>query len=75
MRPYRIFFSHGGDDTFIVKEFLKPKVVGSGATVFLDSGQLAYGDDFRQIILTELALNVIDLHKVKSINPLNLRFR
>lgn len=56
MRPYRIFFSHGGDDTFVVKEFLKPKVEESGATVFLDSGRLEYGDDFRQTILNELAL-------------------
>lgn len=52
--PYRLFFSHGGDDTFIVKEFLRPKVESSGATVFVDAGRLNYGDDFRETILMEL---------------------
>ncbi|HMW57738.1 MAG TPA: toll/interleukin-1 receptor domain-containing protein [Burkholderiaceae bacterium] len=51
---YRLFLSHGGDDTFIVKEFLRPMIDSSGATVFLDAGQLAYGDDFRETILNEL---------------------
>jgi len=55
MSPYRLFFSHGGDDTFIVKEFLKPKVESSGANVFLDAGRLDYGDDFRETIFVELA--------------------
>jgi TIR domain len=55
MLPYRLFFSHGGDDTFIVKEFLKPKVESSGANVFLDAGRLDYGDDFRETIFVELA--------------------
>lgn len=53
--PYRLFISHGGDDTFIVKEFLKPKVESTGASVFLDAGRLEYGDDFRDVILAELA--------------------
>jgi hypothetical protein len=56
MAPYRIFFSHGSDDTFIVKEFLKPKVESSGASVFLDAGLIEYGDDFREIIFRELSL-------------------
>jgi len=55
MSPYRLFFSHGGDDTFIVKEFLKPMVESSGANVFLDAGRLDYGDDFRETIFVELA--------------------
>lgn len=55
MGAYRLFFSHGGDDTFIVKEFLKPKVEGAGAMVFVDAGRLEYGDDFREIILRELS--------------------
>ena len=55
MSSYRVFFSHGGDDTFIVREFLCPKVESSGATVFLDAGRLAFGDDFRETILRELA--------------------
>lgn len=54
MSEYRIFFSHGGDDTFVVKEFLKPKVERSGATVFLDAGRIEYGEDFRQTIILEL---------------------
>src|SRR3712207_1180390 len=52
---YRIFFSHGGDDTYIVEHFLKPKVETSGASVFLDSGAIEYGQDFRQVILEELS--------------------
>lgn len=56
MTPYRIFFSHGGDDTFIVKEFLRPKVESSGASVFLDAGRIEYGDDFREVIFQELSL-------------------
>src|SRR5262249_53963880 len=55
MSSYRLFFSHGGDDTFIVRKFLCPQVESSGATVFLDDGCLAYGDDFRETVLLELA--------------------
>lgn len=55
MRAYRLFFSHGGDDTYVVEHFLKPKVESSGAKVFLDAGQIQYGDDFRQMILEELS--------------------
>lgn len=55
MADYRVFFSHGGDDSFIVKEFLKPKVEGSGAAVFLDVGRMEYGDDFRETIFQELS--------------------
>ena len=52
---YRLFFSHGGDDTYVVQQFLKPKVEGTGATVFMDAGRIEYGEDFRQTILAELA--------------------
>ena len=55
MAKYRIFFSHGGDDTYVVQEFLKPKVEQSGALVFLDAGAVTYGADFRKQILAELA--------------------
>jgi hypothetical protein len=55
MKSYRVFFSHGGDDTYVVEHFLKPKVESSGALVFLDAGKIQYGDDFRQMILAELA--------------------
>ena len=56
MDPYRIFFSHGGDDTYIVKHFLVPKVEKlPGATVFLDDGLIEYGEDFRKTIFAELS--------------------
>lgn len=55
MKSYRIFFSHGGDDTYVVRQFLKPRIEESGASVFLDNGAIAYGDDFRKQILSELA--------------------
>jgi hypothetical protein len=54
-RPYRLFFSHGGDDTYVVERFLKPIVESSGAIVFLDKGGIVYGDDFRKRVLKELA--------------------
>lgn len=54
--PYRLFFSHGSEDTYMVENFLKPKVEASGAKVFLDAGKIEYGDDFREIILSELAI-------------------
>ncbi len=55
MKPYRVFFSHGGDDTYVVEQFLRPKVEASGANVFVDAGKIEYGDDFREIILNQLA--------------------
>ena len=54
MKPYRVFFSHGSDDTYIVENFLKPKVASSGAHVFVDAGTIGYGDDFRALLLAEL---------------------
>src|SRR5262245_36753161 len=50
---YRVFFSHGGDDTYVV-QLLKPKIEGSGARVFVDAGEIEYGDKFREIIIEEL---------------------
>jgi hypothetical protein len=55
MMGYRIFFSHGGDDTYIAQSFLKPKLLGSGAHVFIDAGKIEYGDNFHSRILNELA--------------------
>jgi hypothetical protein len=57
---YRLFFSHGTEDTFIVQEFLKKNVEKSGAKVFVDAGRIEYGDDFRAIILKEL----VDSHEL-----------
>ncbi|GEM_PF-4515344 len=54
IQSYKVFFSHGGEDTYVVEHFLKPKVESSGAEVFVDSGKIKYGDDFRKIILKEL---------------------
>jgi hypothetical protein len=51
---YRVFVSHGGADTYIVRELLRPKLLASGARVFLDDGAIAYGDDFRIRVLDEL---------------------
>jgi TIR domain-containing protein len=54
-KPYRVFFSHGSDDTYVVKHALKPQVESTGAAVFLDSGAIDYGDDFRALLLAELS--------------------
>jgi hypothetical protein len=54
MAAYRLFLSHGSEDNFIVQHFLKPKLESSGAEVFVDTGRLEYGDDFRTTILQAL---------------------
>ncbi|ANM30155.1 hypothetical protein ABI59_12095 [Acidobacteria bacterium Mor1] len=54
MDPYRVFLTHGGADTWLARETLKPRLEESGAEVFLDNVNLEYGDDFREIILSEL---------------------
>lgn len=51
---YSIFFSHGSEDKYVVEHFLKPKLEEAGATVFLDAGEIQYGDDFRRRIFDEL---------------------
>ena len=48
------FFSHGGDDRYIVEELLKPKIEASGAVVFVDTENISYGDRYREIIVEEL---------------------
>ncbi|ETX06386.1 MAG: hypothetical protein ETSY2_17400 [Candidatus Entotheonella gemina] len=54
IESYRIFFSHGGEDTYIVTNFLQPRIEATGAFVFVDDGQIEYGDDFQGRILEEL---------------------
>lgn len=54
MAEYREFFSHGGDDTYIVTDLLRPKLAETGAEVFVDAGEIQYGDDFRGQILDEI---------------------
>src|SRR4051794_34265321 len=51
---YRVFFSHGGEDAFVAKTYLKRTIEESGALVFVDAGEIRYGDDFRKIVLEEL---------------------
>lgn len=51
---YRVFISHGGDDTYMVRHLLLPKVQSAGADAFLDCGAIQYGEDFRETILNEL---------------------
>lgn len=55
MTPYRLFLSHGGDDTWVVERGIKPQPETPGLSVFLDARQIQYGDDFREKILAELA--------------------
>ena len=40
----------------MVSQFLCPKVEAAGAHVFVDAGELEYGDDFRAKIFAELAV-------------------
>ena len=54
MSEYRVFFSHGSGDKYIVENFLSPELEKSGAGVFLDSGEINFGDDYREIIISEL---------------------
>ena len=48
---YKVFLSHGADNRSIAERWLKLRVEESGAGVFLDSGSIDIGDDYREIIL------------------------
>ena len=39
---------------YTVSHLFKPKVEAAGASVFVDAGEIQYGDDFRNTILDEL---------------------
>jgi len=52
---YRVFLSHGGGDSFIVKH-ITPELEATGASVFVDKGEIKYGDNFRKRIFDELAV-------------------
>jgi hypothetical protein len=52
--PYRVFFSHGGEDSFMVEDYFGPKIRASGAEVFIDNGEILYGDDFREQVFQQL---------------------
>ncbi|MEM1161401.1 MAG: toll/interleukin-1 receptor domain-containing protein [Pseudomonadota bacterium] len=51
---YAVFLSHGGEDTFLVEDYILPKLMLSGADVFLDKGEILFGDDFRAILIDAL---------------------
>lgn len=51
---YRVFFSHGSEDVYIVSDFLAPQVRSTDAEVFVDNGAIHYGDDFRHTVFAEL---------------------
>ena len=55
-RNYRIFFSHSGRDTYFAENLFQPGVERTGAKLFLDAGEIKYGDDFRSRLLQELEL-------------------
>jgi len=52
-KAYRIFFSHGSEDKYIVN-FLKNRLEDSGACVFADTVEIQYGDNFQKIVIDEL---------------------
>ena len=54
VKDYGVFFSHGSEDKYVVENFLKPKLEETGAYVFLETGEIKYGDDFRARIFDEL---------------------
>jgi TIR domain len=54
MSRYGVFISHGSGDTFIVQESLVPRVKQSGANVFIDDGNIDFGVNFRDRIISEL---------------------
>ena len=52
--PYRVFVSHGSDDSWIAAQIAKC-VRGLGADTFLDETSIPKGANFRQIIHQEIA--------------------
>jgi len=54
MANYRVSLSHGSQDKHLVTTHILPAVKQAGAQAFLDEQSIAYGDDFRKIILAEL---------------------
>jgi predicted RNase H-related nuclease YkuK (DUF458 family) len=51
---YKVFISHGSGDNFIVQDSLVPRLEQSGAEVFIDDGNIDFGADFRERIVSEL---------------------
>jgi hypothetical protein len=53
-RSYQVFLSHGGGDNYLVDQLLAPRLEKTGAHVFVDSGAIKFGDNFRTTIFEEL---------------------
>lgn len=53
-KNYGVFFCHGSADKHKVEKELKPKLEETGAYVFLDDGEIQFGDDFREKIIAGL---------------------
>lgn len=52
--PYNLFISHGSEDTYLVERLLVPALVPTGASIFVDSGAIEIGQDFRTKIFESL---------------------
>jgi TIR domain len=50
----RVFISHGKEDSWIANHLARD-VQGCGASTFLDETDISTGDDFKRIILKEIA--------------------
>jgi hypothetical protein len=50
---YRVFVSHSGDDTWVAEQIARG-IEDCGATAFLDSRDIAAGDNFKQRIHEEI---------------------
>jgi len=50
---YRIFVSHGGDDTWVAEQIAR-RIEDCGAAAFLDRRDIAAGDNFKQRIHEEI---------------------
>lgn len=53
MAAYRVFVSHGGDDTWVASQ-IAHRIEEVGATAFLDRRDIAAGDNFKQRIHEEI---------------------
>jgi hypothetical protein len=52
--PYRIFVSHGGADSWLAGQ-IAVRLRECGVATFLDNNDLSKGDDFKDVIRTEVA--------------------
>ena len=53
LAPYRVFISHSSDDLWVAQQ-LANAVESTGARAFLDTRDIAHGDDFRKRIGREI---------------------